>query len=158
MNYLCQPKPLNIVITCQHSTHPSQLPELPLPPGNRPLKHPIYIPLSRPLVHNGDSAILWEQPSPSQLSHPTPPPTGGRIPCTTLDGLIDATDPNDRPPYPYATILRFCIGGSPKGKMTLDEIYAAMMARFAYYRNEDQGWRVGLIFLRFFRFFILFPF
>ncbi|KIO23167.1 hypothetical protein M407DRAFT_78362, partial [Tulasnella calospora MUT 4182] len=45
------------------------------------------------------------------------------------------------PPYPYSTIIRYAIEGSPRGMLTLAEIYEVVEARFPYYKNAGMGWK-----------------
>ncbi|GAB6022942.1 Forkhead box protein J3 [Chamberlinius hualienensis] len=49
--------------------------------------------------------------------------------------------PDGKPPYSYATLINFAISSSPKGKMTLSEIYLWIMDNFPYYRDAGTGWK-----------------
>lgn len=59
-----------------------------------------------------------------------------------LNSLADPYEPNAKPPYPYVTIIRFAITGSPRQKLTLSELYESMEARFPYYKTAEDGWKV----------------
>ncbi|KAF8341332.1 uncharacterized protein EI90DRAFT_2872920, partial [Cantharellus anzutake] len=59
-----------------------------------------------------------------------------------LNSLFEPPTSQDKPPYPYTTILRFAILGSPRKKLTLGEIYETMENRFPWFKNNtDKGWR-----------------
>ncbi|KAF8589863.1 winged helix DNA-binding domain-containing protein, partial [Ramaria rubella] len=58
-----------------------------------------------------------------------------------LNSLVDG-EPGERPAYPIPTIIKCAILGSPHQQLTLSELYAAMEARFSYYRDSDKkSWR-----------------
>ncbi|KAF8526277.1 hypothetical protein BU17DRAFT_19758, partial [Hysterangium stoloniferum] len=58
-----------------------------------------------------------------------------------LNRLQDC-DPRERPAYPIPVVVKCAIGGSPRERLTLSEIYLAMELRFPYYRTADQkSWR-----------------
>ena len=56
---------------------------------------------------------------------------------TLSDGM-----PDQKPPYTYATIVRCAILGSPGQRLTLSEIYLAMMTRFPWFETAGQSWKV----------------
>ncbi|KAG8864276.1 hypothetical protein FRB96_006097 [Tulasnella sp. 330] len=61
-----------------------------------------------------------------------------------LDSLADGPEgPGSRPPYPYSTIIKYAIEGSPRGMLTLSEIYEAVERRFPFFakKAEGQGWK-----------------
>lgn len=62
------------------------------------------------------------------------------------DAPPDASGNPSKPPYPYTTIIRYAIQGSPRNKLTLSELYASMEARFPWYKSTEagNGWRVSL--------------
>ncbi|EJD49788.1 hypothetical protein AURDEDRAFT_59112 [Auricularia subglabra TFB-10046 SS5] len=41
--------------------------------------------------------------------------------------------PGEKPPYPYPTLILCALKGSPKGKLTLEEMYKAIEDRFPFY-------------------------
>jgi len=46
-----------------------------------------------------------------------------------------------KPPYSYASLIRFAITNAPQGKMTLSEIYQFIIQTFPYYRDATTGWK-----------------
>lgn len=61
------------------------------------------------------------------------------------DAPPDANGNPSKPPYPYTTIIRYAIQGSPRNKLTLSELYASMESRFPWYKSPEagNGWRVS---------------
>lgn len=51
-----------------------------------------------------------------------------------------ATD-STKPPYSYATLIAQAIMSTPSMKMSLNEIYRYVSARYPYYRMSDSGWQ-----------------
>ncbi|KAI6105518.1 hypothetical protein EDD17DRAFT_319610 [Pisolithus thermaeus] len=64
--------------------------------------------------------------------------TGG-LPMN-LDSLRDGP-PGSKPFYPYSTLIRYAIKGSPTGKLLLEDIYYAIESRFPYFRTAPSGWK-----------------
>lgn len=64
--------------------------------------------------------------------------TGG-LPIS-LDSLRDGP-PGTKPFYPYSTLIRYAIKGSPTGKLLLEDIYYAIESRFPYFRTAPSGWK-----------------
>jgi len=64
------------------------------------------------------------------MSTTSPPPTTS--PNRSRDG---------KPPYSYASLIRFAITNAPQGKMTLSEIYQFIIQTFPYYRDATTGWK-----------------
>ncbi|EIN10284.1 hypothetical protein PUNSTDRAFT_30451, partial [Punctularia strigosozonata HHB-11173 SS5] len=64
--------------------------------------------------------------------------TGG-LPIN-LDSLRDGP-PGSKPFYPYSTLIRYAIKGSPTGKLLLEDIYYAIESRFPYFRTAPAGWK-----------------
>ncbi|KAF8631221.1 hypothetical protein AX15_002552 [Amanita polypyramis BW_CC] len=64
--------------------------------------------------------------------------TGG-LPIN-LDSLRDGP-PGTKPFYPYSTLIRYAIKGSPTGKLLLEDIYYAIESRFPYFRTAPSGWK-----------------
>ncbi|KAF4604862.1 forkhead box protein [Pleurotus pulmonarius] len=56
----------------------------------------------------------------------------------TLDCLQDT---DDRPPHTLPVILRCAILGSPKQRLTIREIYAAMENKYPYYKTAGPTWK-----------------
>jgi len=82
---------------------------------------------------------------PSEISgnpYYPPPPTGelnGGLPMN-LDALRDGP-PGSKPFYPYSTLIRYAIKGSPNQKLLLEDIYYAIESRFPYFRTAPSGWK-----------------
>ena len=49
---------------------------------------------------------------------------------------------NGKPPYSYATLIRYAIQSSPSKKLTLSQIYQWVMERYPYYSTAGTGWKV----------------
>ncbi|KAJ3723300.1 hypothetical protein C8R42DRAFT_578636 [Lentinula raphanica] len=64
--------------------------------------------------------------------------TGG-LPMN-LDSLRDGP-PGSKPFYPYSTLIRYAIKGSPNQKLLLEDIYYAIESRFPYFRTAPNGWK-----------------
>ncbi|KAE9406011.1 hypothetical protein BT96DRAFT_811582 [Gymnopus androsaceus JB14] len=64
--------------------------------------------------------------------------TGG-LPMN-LDSLRDGP-PGSKPFYPYSTLIRYAIKGSPNQKLLLEDIYYAIESRFPYFRSAPNGWK-----------------
>ncbi|EUC58748.1 fork head domain protein [Rhizoctonia solani AG-3 Rhs1AP] len=59
----------------------------------------------------------------------------------SLDDLKDGPNPNSKPFYPYSTLIRYAIKGSPNQRLLLEDIYFALASRFPYFRNAPPGWK-----------------
>ncbi|KZT73587.1 winged helix DNA-binding domain-containing protein, partial [Daedalea quercina L-15889] len=48
-----------------------------------------------------------------------------------------------KPNFPYSTLIRAAILGSPRGALTLQGIYRALEDRFEWFRNnrKDKAWK-----------------
>ncbi|KAL5512148.1 hypothetical protein ACEPAG_3669 [Sanghuangporus baumii] len=57
-----------------------------------------------------------------------------------LDSLRDGP-PGSKPFYPYSTLIRYTIKGSPTQKLLLEDIYYAIESRFPYFRTAPSGWK-----------------
>jgi forkhead box protein J2/3 len=57
-----------------------------------------------------------------------------------LDSLRDGP-PGSKPFYPYSTLIRYAIKGSPNQKLLLEDIYYAIESRFPYFRTAPSGWK-----------------
>ncbi|KAI0081673.1 hypothetical protein K474DRAFT_1587259 [Panus rudis PR-1116 ss-1] len=89
-----------------------------------------------------------QQPPPqTAMQHPPPNSyypdnntdlTGG-LPIN-LDSLRDGP-PGSKPFYPYSTLIRYAIKGSPNQKLLLEDIYYAIESRFPYFRTAPPGWK-----------------
>ena len=54
-------------------------------------------------------------------------------------------DPNVRPPYTYASLIRQGVLDSPNGELTLNEIYNWFIKNFAYFRKNTSTWKVRCV-------------
>ncbi|KIJ24323.1 hypothetical protein M422DRAFT_194816, partial [Sphaerobolus stellatus SS14] len=52
-------------------------------------------------------------------------------------------EPGERPKYAMGIIIKTAILGSPRQRLTLNELYEAIELRFSYFRNVDkkQSWK-----------------
>lgn len=62
----------------------------------------------------------------------------------TLDMLADPAYPGQKPNYPYPTLVKAAILSSPRRRLTLQEIYQALMDRFQWFKDnsKDKAWQV----------------
>ncbi|KAI1795134.1 hypothetical protein LXA43DRAFT_993608 [Ganoderma leucocontextum] len=84
-----------------------------------------------------------QQPTPQPVNYysdasTTNDLTGG-LPIN-LDSLRDGP-PGSKPFYPYSTLIRYAIKGSPNQKLLLEDIYYAIESRFPYFRTAPPGWK-----------------
>jgi len=81
---------------------------------------------------------IAEMPPSSYYPDPPNDLTGG-LPIN-LDSLRDGR-PGTKPFYPYSTLIRYAIKGSPNQKLLLEDIYYAIESRFPYFRTAPSGWK-----------------
>jgi forkhead box protein J2/3 len=81
--------------------------------------------------HQGDMSGPYYPQEPSDLS--------GGLPIN-LDSLRDGP-PGSKPFYPYSTLIRYAIKGSPNQKLLLEDIYYAIESRFPYFKTAPSGWK-----------------
>ena len=60
-----------------------------------------------------------------------------------LDALADPP-PGEKPNYPLPTLIKLAIYGSPRRRLTLQEIYQALEDRFEWFRQrtDELSWKV----------------
>lgn len=58
------------------------------------------------------------------------------------DNLACLPDTDGRPQHTLPVILRCAILGSPRKRLTIREIYAAMEAKYSYYKTAGPTWKV----------------
>ena len=63
-----------------------------------------------------------------------------------LDALADPL-PGEKPNYPLPTLIKLAIYGSPRRRLTLQEIYQALEDRFVWFRQrtDELSWKVRII-------------
>ena len=64
---------------------------------------------------------------------------------TSLDDTSSNTtgaSSDGKPPYSYATLIRYAIQSSPDKKLTLSQIYQWVLERYPYYNTAGAGWKV----------------
>lgn len=59
------------------------------------------------------------------------------------DTLTCLPDTDGRPQHTLPVILRCAILGSPKKRLTIREIYAAMEKKYPYYKTAGPAWKVN---------------
>ncbi|EIM88490.1 uncharacterized protein STEHIDRAFT_55479 [Stereum hirsutum FP-91666 SS1] len=78
-------------------------------------------------------------PPPNSYYPEGPNDVNGGLPIN-LDSLRDGP-PGSKPFYPYSTLIRYAIKGSPNQKLLLEDIYYAIESRFPYFRSAPSGWK-----------------
>ncbi|XP_050038979.2 uncharacterized protein [Dermacentor andersoni] len=94
------------------------------------------------------SLVDGEQPECSVASSPLavepyPCATGSRTSTPSGAGLGAGGQSRrlTKPPYSYVALIDMVLKEAPDGKLTLSEIYKAIMARFPYFKKEQRGWQ-----------------
>ena len=61
----------------------------------------------------------------------------------SLNSLVEPPN-GEKPGYPYPTLIKLAIYGSPNKRLTLQEIYQALIDRFQWFKDnsEDKAWQV----------------
>jgi hypothetical protein len=68
----------------------------------------------------------------------------GRIGPAELTLWWNPSDPFERPPYTYATVIAHAILSSKTGRLTVDEIYNWIAETYPYYKLDKRGWKVNI--------------
>ncbi|KAF9790807.1 hypothetical protein BJ322DRAFT_999001, partial [Thelephora terrestris] len=56
--------------------------------------------------------------------------------------VLDNPPPGEKPNYPYPTLIKLAIYGSPRKRLTLQEIYHALESRFDWFKDSnDTAWK-----------------
>jgi hypothetical protein len=85
-----------------------------------------------------------------QHGQPTPSPTASteqsrskkhRTPSTRDIHVERNTE--GKPPYSYATLIKYAIENSQRKKLTLSEIYQWVIDHYPYYATAGSGWKVN---------------
>ena len=87
-----------------------------------------------------NSSVSSTTSSGTTVTTSMPPRKGSRTKPSTVDELEKPT--NGKPPYSYATLIRYAIQNSPSKKLTLSQIYQWVMERYPYYSTAGTGWKV----------------
>ncbi|KAH7341451.1 hypothetical protein B0J17DRAFT_646589 [Rhizoctonia solani] len=56
-------------------------------------------------------------------------------------GALEDGRPGERPAYPFTTLIRYAIKGSPNGRLLLEDIYNAIQTRYPYFATAPSGWK-----------------
>jgi hypothetical protein len=118
-------------------------------PGSR-VSPPLYT-VASSSTSSTPATILSHLPAPSL--HPAPPTEAEQylrhqlgLPRDQPVDLWALKDPANRqkPNQPYPSLIKLAIFGSPKKKLTLQEIYQALIDRFEWFKdNENEmAWKV----------------
>ncbi|RCH82976.1 Forkhead box protein J3 [Rhizopus stolonifer] len=65
-------------------------------------------------------------------------------PIKTEPSLVDIRvekNTEGKPPYSYATLIKYAIEQSPKNKLTLSQIYQWVIEHYPYYGSAGSGWK-----------------
>ncbi|KAF7311123.1 U3 small nucleolar RNA-associated protein [Mycena chlorophos] len=92
---------------------------------------PVLVPNSSGSEDGGeDEVLVYGGAALQHIPHPDCP-----------DSLACLPDTDGRPQHTLPVILRCAILGSPKKRLTIRDIYAAMEEKYAYYRTAGQTWK-----------------
>jgi len=78
-------------------------------------------------------------------------------PPGSADGVASGTT-RSKPPFSYAQLIVQAIASNPDHQLTLSGIYAYISRLYPYYRINDKGWQVCLLFSDMFVFFMILKF
>ncbi|KAF8167341.1 hypothetical protein B0H34DRAFT_792076 [Crassisporium funariophilum] len=134
--------------------------ELPLinPLDEQPLPQPLERVLEQPEESKDDLHIPKEDEKPFKPASAPPAPAPRRrlekhdrkidlglhdhkAHADCPDTLACLPDTNGRPQHTLPVILRCAILGSPRKRLTIREIYAAMETKYPYYKTAGQTWK-----------------
>lgn len=80
--------------------------------------------------------------TPSQQQQKPSTSTTSLDDTTTTTTTSSTTNSDGKPPYSYATLIRYAIQSSPDKKLTLSQIYQWVLERYPYYNTAGAGWKV----------------
>lgn len=85
-----------------------------------------------------------------QHGQPTPSPTAST--CRSKKHKTPSTkdihverNTEGKPPYSYATLIKYAIENSQRKKLTLSEIYQWVIDHYPYYATAGSGWKVNFV-------------
>ena len=81
----------------------------------------------------------------SRLRSPSRTPKTPVSQSGSSPGPSSSSSTPNKPAHSYANIIATAIRKSANQRMTLNEIYAAILDTYPYFRNVAAGWKVGLI-------------
>lgn len=109
-------------------------------------------------ISNNSILSSQQQHDPTAFHHnhgqPTPSPSGSldKSSTTTANTKRQRTpstkdihvekNTEGKPPYSYATLIKYAIENSPNKKLTLSEIYQWVIEHYPYYSTAGTGWKV----------------
>ncbi|XP_048867427.1 forkhead box protein F2-like [Brienomyrus brachyistius] len=70
-----------------------------------------------------------------------PDAEGDAAPSATAKKVTSGLRRPDKPPYSYIALIVMAIQSSPTRRLTLNEIYRFLQARFPFFRGSYQGWK-----------------
>ncbi|KAJ8660227.1 hypothetical protein O0I10_004087 [Lichtheimia ornata] len=79
--------------------------------------------------------------TPSQQQQKPSTSTTSLDDTTTTTTTSSTTNSDGKPPYSYATLIRYAIQSSPDKKLTLSQIYQWVLERYPYYNTAGAGWK-----------------
>ncbi|ORX62600.1 hypothetical protein DM01DRAFT_1314092 [Hesseltinella vesiculosa] len=87
----------------------------------------------------------WNEPMSESIhhGHPTPTPSADKKrprPSPSVDVRVEKNT-QGKPPYSYATLIRYAIENSPEQKLTLNDIYNWVLEHYSYYKTAGTGWK-----------------
>ncbi|KAF7721302.1 Forkhead box protein J3 [Apophysomyces ossiformis] len=102
-------------------------------------------PYDFPQLHPPQASL----PLPARYGQPTPSPTASteRSLSKSKQALLCIKDIHvekntvGKPPYSYATLIKYAIETSPEKKLTLNQIYQWIVEHYPYYITAGTGWK-----------------
>lgn len=102
----------------------------------------------------GATSVPWNEPIVESVhhqgGHPTPTSSNERKRPRQMSAISQGVrvekNTQGKPPYSYATLIRYAIENSPAQKLTLNEIYGWVLEHYSYYKTAGSGWKVNLHF------------
>ncbi|CAO3594241.1 unnamed protein product [Absidia cylindrospora] len=95
----------------------------------------------------GSTSATWNEPIEEFVhhGHPTPTPSNekkrSRQMSTIGQDVRVEKNTQGKPPYSYATLIRYAIENSADQKLTLNDIYSWVLEHYSYYKTAGSGWK-----------------